>query len=1178
MSGFNYMDCYFEFQREFKPVEYYPSLDKIVESALTKLVKVLECYSNEKFVQNIKLVYPNYFTEKKDHCFEPIKDDLICFNNPDEELKERVLQHMSYYMTGKDTKFMRISKTLLENEKLNIKNFLVKKANNNYEVSINGELKKTKLCKPSQQFPVEIEDSLIKGSFTETKSSVKDELTICQFSAAKGEQEASPEDLPEKFKERGINDVEDFVQIFESPLSAHYIMLQKASLLYVYSQTAQIDKNKSSLGYGGMFVLISSGLEESKIGKYICFFQLVSDYISICIAHNIMRAKQKREAEKSAKAAIMSRNMSHNLGSHVMSYLKQYLGDITSILNTDSRVLYNLIDGGTLNKSIKSKNSDFGKIKSKIQLPFLVGTGRFIGYLQERQDYIATIATDYIPYGAPVNMKDAIYDELNPDLRYMRHNSKDNNKPMNVLLNFIAKSEGLSRENMGVEWNTMSLKSKKEIPNAKYKTKNDILFGYIKHTDSSVKEIFGLQYDKNDSKNEALEEMRKVNFSMPGGLVGRQALFSIIENLIRNAAKHGDTSSINNLSFTFDVIELHDIQKCKDIENRISDSKWRWLYSNSSDKDNLYLLTITDNLVYKSEVSEAIKASLVEGYVDDRSLIMLTGNKGIKEIRISSAWLRNETDERKYFQYADAPDLSKQNMAICTKSKKAPLVGVELTKEGHLRYMISIMRDNFAAVLMDETMSQEDKTFFSLMANINKLDWKIYHSINEAIDDFKNTYHYIVVGNKDSYNKLRPFTSNRLRIWSPNEEERKELLSSWEGLSADKLEQEYAKQKNFIIKNLCQIKDDDDKIYIWDGAAFLAHNPKEISKHIVVSTSDSHVKTAKYVYRTHHSSKEDFTKYWEKKKNGTAYGKVRCIDAVTGDNSSDRIVRREPLDDEWYFNHLNALRKKVAIFDERLSKIVNDVDEGDLQINNIDYDLVVELLNELNQSGVDYKSIKAKIQKNQKLSTEFRQDVNLVNSKEELIEKLIHPIDKDNYKSIVFKEKGIDVFTIIEKSNGVFSVIGYTGSPSEFSEINSITGCRYAEIATISLVTGKDFNIEIKLNDNWKNKYDYISIHQGILDKLYEGFGIKPYNNGNNDASKIKVTNAIYESFMREGKEPHTDFLPCFIIHSGRAKPTKEDMPQKLPFIQYSAIEHGVLDCKYSLIEVLDYARYEQMK
>ena len=52
-------------------------------------------------------------------------------------------------------------------------------------------------------------------------------------------------------------------------------------------------------------------------------------------------------------------------------------------------------------------------------------------------------------------------------------------------------------------------------------------------------------------------------------------------------------------------------------------------------------------------------------------------------------------------------------------------------------------------------------------------------------------------------------------------------------------------------------------------------------------------------------------------------------------------------------------------------------------------------------------------------------------------------------------------------------------------------------------------------------------------------------------------------------------FLPHLMIHSGRSKPSISDMPQHQPFIQYAAIEHAVLDCKYSLVDLLDFARFE---
>ena len=145
--------------------------------------------------------------------------------------------------------------------------------------------------------------------------------------------------------------------------------------------------------------------------------------------------KQREEAIKSAKAAIMSRNMSHNLGSHVMSYLKQNLSSVRRMLN--DKILYELVK----NDKIAST------ITENMEMPFLVGLGHFVSYLQERQDFIATIATDFIPYNSTVNFKDGIYDMLNPDKKFERH-SKNKETVLqtdNILLGNIARSEGLGR-------------------------------------------------------------------------------------------------------------------------------------------------------------------------------------------------------------------------------------------------------------------------------------------------------------------------------------------------------------------------------------------------------------------------------------------------------------------------------------------------------------------------------------------------------------------------------------------------------------------------------------------------------------------------------------------------------------------------------------------------------------
>ena len=109
---------------------------------------------------------------------------------------------------------------------------------------------------------------------------------------------------------------------------------------------------------------------------------------------------------------------------------------------------------------------------------------------------------------------------------------------------------------------------------------------------------------------------------------------------------------------------------------------------------------------------------------------------------------------------------------------------------------------------------------------------------------------------------------------------------------------------------------------------------------------------------------------------------------------------------------------------------------------------------------------------------------------------------------------------------------------------------------------------------------------KGLLDKIYEGFGIKDYDEGKNDPVKREVTEKIYDCFVNDPDKKKFEFkddnsgiqdvfLPGMVVHSGRSKPTREDMPQHLPFVQYSAIEHAVKDCKFSLVEVIDYAKYE---
>lgn len=880
----------------------------------------------------------------------------------------------------------------------------------------------------------------------------------------------------------------------------------------------------------------------------------IVSYIRTRYVSDLLR-KNAFEATKSAKTAIMSRNMSHNLGSHVMAYLKQKLSSVAAITSRDNNVLRNFYP-----------TDEPGESVTDVEFPFLVGLGKFIGYLQERQDYIATIATDYIPYGAPVNMKDAIYDELNPDLRYIRHKDDTKNRPLNILLSYIAKSEGLTRENMSND----------------FVTHNDILFTFVSYKNDK-REYFGRTPNECDSKNLALKEMRKINFSLPGGLVGRQAFFSIIENLIRNAAKHGNRRSLSsdrNLRFEFDVIDgaiLNDAEEAYFSESdksllsfeqislpqRLSMKLFN-LYRDAEDIKDLFLITITDNLDYSGNqrLIDRLEEGIGEDYIEKDGR-MKDSNKGIKELRISSAWMRGESNEELF------RCVNKDNSC----RPYAPIVSVELTEDYHLRYVFALCKDRTVGYLRG--IANED--VFKRFEESDPQKWHHFDSIEE-IKSEKNSYRYILVP-PELYDSVRPYVSNRLIKWEDDpclafsdditleDRERRTLIRIYEkktGICAD--------------KSPC--------IYIWDkktSEEVVYREEKPFDKILISGASDVDDSIAQYAYRTHHSTFSDYKTYWDKKRNGTGYGSIVSIDAITGDNSSDRLVRREPLDEQWYYSHLFALKQRVAIIDERIFRNTHLVDESLFTTCNNDLDAIRESLvsgsislddaiDSLIEKGVNYNEI-------ENLDSEKLVDYIISNSHDFTAQH----IESENHFTAFNIGRLVDIFTIVEDGHNGFAIVGCTScshSPTEPDKFAYV----FDRIATIRK---DDSSISIEFADkSFANKFNYISIHQGLLDKIYTCFGIKDQSVTNDDL-KQAVTKALYLHLMKgdtpiikkdigdENDTHYYEYLPNFIIHSGRSKPSEVDMPQHQPFVQFSAIEHATKDCKYSLVQVLDFARYE---
>lgn len=229
---------------------------------------------------------------------------------------------------------------------------------------------------------------------------------------------------------------------------------------------------------------------------------------------------------KSAIGSIMSRNGSHNIGSHVLSTLTHHVGTMP-----DDRVLYQ--------------------------------------YIQQRMDYIATITTDIPNWGASTMFVGDMMKTF-----FSQHH----------LLEFISGSEGLHAYSFQDPNLSLELRRKQE---------NTIKLHIRRIGKGAGKLAFNKDFKKTEEKTDwddvanakanalhfiCYPDREKIHFfdyvedrpiplqedttlSIPGGVVGEHAFFTILENVIRNAAKHGWATSSKkekNLEIYIDFIDNPD--------------------------------------------------------------------------------------------------------------------------------------------------------------------------------------------------------------------------------------------------------------------------------------------------------------------------------------------------------------------------------------------------------------------------------------------------------------------------------------------------------------------------------------------------------------------------------------------------------------------------------------------
>lgn len=239
-----------------------------------------------------------------------------------------------------------------------------------------------------------------------------------------------------------------------------------------------------------------------------------------------------KNSTNSAIAAIMSRNMSHNIGSHVLA-----------------RLVSHGINGWTKDKGvdeiINSICQDDENIKSADKKKSLVYWAKdvqnLLKYLQQRQDFLAMVSTEWpewtdVAYFMQEIMRWFFYQKL--------------------ILDYIAGSEGLSAHNYEKENNKDIRFHVFLVPEDLWRWEAcsvDDRFIQIKNNCGLLKgkeEKLGCNSNDNecpscrrvllytDKKMGSGRLSDDIQVAVPGGLIGYHAFYVLLENIIRNSAKH----------------------------------------------------------------------------------------------------------------------------------------------------------------------------------------------------------------------------------------------------------------------------------------------------------------------------------------------------------------------------------------------------------------------------------------------------------------------------------------------------------------------------------------------------------------------------------------------------------------------------------------------------------------
>lgn len=825
----------------------------------------------------------------------------------------------------------------------------------------------------------------------------------------------------------------------------------------------------------------------------------------------------KKQAVHSAISAIMGRNMSHNIGSHVIYYLRQHLsGDFKQLQEVLSMI--ELDDTDTKKVKLKFKGEVLNEIdKVKLELPFLRGLGTFLTYIQERQDFIATISSNHFPAFNKVNVKSFIVDNFLKDLRAKRHKKGSDNTAKdetNILLKYIAKSENTT-----------------------------ILFTYNGHSLEDEK------LDKNDGTSDLYEKF----VDLPGSTLGRQAIYSILENIIRNAAKHGKRKD-GSSTLTIDI--------------RIVDK----------DVDNCCLV-IADNNDYQNGLAEKLNGFLMKDIINENTYKLEESHKGLKEIAISAVWLSGqdfaETAKEEIKNYVevtngtDKPDTNEEDnkdqkkltfKITLKKSKSLLIVGNEAIMSNGIEYFAKGKKIDYCS----------EKDLEATPGNYVRYELIVHVVENDEVEDLEM---------KAGFRRFFKATKANYDTWVKE----MDMLAPYEFFLEKYVKEKYYKGEEFpkILANVDENTSNNSTIDI-TVTTNTVDTIKSPSLKIVQYPTESIYfdqtnRPPAIVFRRHIA--DDISKFFICKDKTNAFTQIEpkeaskeqyiqlvanakdnflSVENITGDNSSFRIMKNDERNDEWVLRKLEAAKANVLIIDERMYdtnlfyKAGGLTDEALKKIKQVlGNDFVEANVNKSFDYNGDIDSYTNKIREFTNVNRDYYETLGSeLNSLSKLKSKIQPLLRERKDEQISYQKSMMNMLKNLTIANYFF----------DDSKIKDTFETCIGGICVKKEVDG-NFNININFGANIY--FDYISIHQSIIDKLIEHNKLL---SGTNDKEvKTKFSRAFCKELSQQCKK--------LVIHTGRGKPNY--LGNYAAYRSLSDLDYALNEPKEILIDYFKAASYD---